>query len=76
MLMPSGRPLRALTLSPSERDQLVALAHARSMPQALVLRRARGAALPILGHPSYLSSNRRQWGIGRRCTLSLLGKES
>src|SRR3990170_7170839 len=36
--MARGRPLRALTLSPSERNQLVSLTHARSMPQALVTR--------------------------------------
>ena len=36
--MSRGRPLRALTLSPAERDQLGALTHARSMPQALVTR--------------------------------------
>ncbi len=38
--MARGRPLRTLTLSPSERDQLVSFTHARSMSQALV-RRAR-----------------------------------
>lgn len=36
--MARGRPLRALTLSPSERDQLVSLTHARSMSQGLVTR--------------------------------------
>ncbi len=36
--MARGRPLRELTLSPSERDQLVAITRSRSMPQALVMR--------------------------------------
>jgi putative transposase len=36
--MPRGRPLPALVLSPSERDQLVALTRSRSMPHALVTR--------------------------------------
>lgn len=36
--MPRGRPLLALSVSRSERDQLVALTRARSMPQALVTR--------------------------------------
>ncbi len=33
--MARGRPLRELTLSPSERDHLVSLTRSRSMPQAL-----------------------------------------
>ncbi len=36
--MARGRPLRELTLSPSERDQLVSITRSRSMPQALVTR--------------------------------------
>ena len=36
--MARGRPLRALTLLPSEQDQLTSLIRARSMPQALVTR--------------------------------------
>lgn len=47
--MARGRPLRTLTLSPSERDQLVSLTHARSMPQALVTR-ARIVLLAADGH--------------------------
>ncbi len=36
--MPLGRPLSPLTVSPAERDQLVALIRSRSMPHALVTR--------------------------------------
>jgi putative transposase len=36
--MARGRPLSVLMLSPSERDQLVSLTRARSMPQALGMR--------------------------------------
>ncbi len=36
--MPSGRPLAPLTVSPAEREQLVALTRSRSMPHALVTR--------------------------------------
>ncbi len=36
--MARGRPLRVLTLSSSERDQLISLTRARSMPHALVTR--------------------------------------
>ena len=35
------------------------------------LRRTRGAELPILGHLSYLSSNRRQGGFGEKYMPSL-----
>lgn len=38
--MPTGRPLAELTLSPAERDQLVAITRSRSLPHPLV-RRAR-----------------------------------
>src|SRR5216684_224395 len=36
--MPYGRPLAPLSLSPAEREQLVALTRSRSMPHALVTR--------------------------------------
>ncbi|HXK36915.1 MAG TPA: IS630 family transposase [Candidatus Paceibacterota bacterium] len=36
--MARGRPLRELTLSPAEREQLVAITRSRSMPQSLVKR--------------------------------------
>ena len=36
--MPRGRPLAALTLSPSEREQLMSITRSRSMPHALVTR--------------------------------------
>lgn len=36
--MPRGRPLRELTLSPAEREELVAITRSRSLPQSLVNR--------------------------------------
>jgi transposase len=47
--MARGRPLRVLTLSPSERDELVSFTRARSRPQALVTR-ARVILLAADGH--------------------------
>jgi putative transposase len=47
--MARGRPVPALTLSPSEREQLVSFTRARSMPHALVTR-ARIILLAAEGH--------------------------
>ena len=49
--MAIGRPLAPLTLSPSERDELVSLTRSRSMPQSLVTR-ARVVLLAADGVPN------------------------